>query len=404
MRSGFMRFALIAVMVMMTLASCAEAAAQETILHRFQRTSGAAEPLGTLAVDKAGNFYAVTTEGGNSNCGVLFELSPASGGGWSYSVIHEFTGPPDCYPNTSLAIDATGKLYGVTEGEIYELSPDGTGNWTESILYTAKSRAGGLLSGLVIDTAGNLYGTAGYDPGRNGFVYELSPSNGTWKMREIYQFNGTDGSLPASVIVGGVGNLYGTTVAGGSSTNCTGGCGVVFELTRNGGTWSENVLLDFDGTNGSEAGAPLTIDSSGNLYGTAETGGASGYGLVLELTQSGGVWTQNILHEFTDTNGDGSGPVSGVILINGDVYGTTIQGGTSTSCSGSSGEGCGALFKLTPSGNTWNESIVHSFGDTISDGAFPWGLFYDANGHVYGVTTGGGSWQNGGSVYEMSVK
>jgi len=402
-----MKKQLLAATVLLTLAGFATClpACGEIVLHRFNLNSGGYRPIGTLVRDKAGNLYGVT----NSTAqrifgGDVFELSPQSGGGWSYSVIYQFSGVgSDSFPSTSLAMDAAGNLYGVAggNGEIYELSPDGVGGWKETILYVGSSNVDAPVSGLVFDASGNAYGVAGYGPGVNGFVFELFPSNAGWTFHDIYDFKGQDGSEPASLIVDGAGNLYGTTIAGGSSSNCSGGCGVVFELIPSSGNWSEKVLLNFNGTNGSLAEGPLAIDAAGNLYGAAASGGPNGFGVAFALVNSGGVWTQRILHSFTDANGDGSGPNTGVIMLGRDLYGATSQGGSSGSCSGGFGEGCGTVFKLTRSGTTWKESILHSFTGG-GDGAFPWGLVWDGAYHLYGVTDGGGSFDSGGLVYELA--
>ena len=212
---------------------------------------------------------------------------------------------------------------------------------------------------LTLDSAGNLYGTTSegglYGAG-NGFgvVFKLSPnSNGTWTQSVLYTFNGTtDGSGPrGSVIFDAAGNLYGTTATGGAG-NCGYGCGVAFKLTPTAsGPWNESVLYSFL-ANGDAAFplADLTFDAAGNLYGTSSGGGTA----------------------------------SNIFCI----------------------EGCGTVFKLTPSAGTWNETVLYNFQGPTTDGAAPnAGIIFDAAGNIYGTTSVGGingySYLNGGTVFKL---
>jgi uncharacterized repeat protein (TIGR03803 family) len=397
------------ILVVCGVAVCAHAAVKETILYRFNRNkSGPYAPLSNLVMDKAGDLYGTTYEGGASGAGVAFELSPQSGGVWTYSVIHNFTGNDGYEPYGPLAIDSTGNLYGITngggpngDGVLFELSPNGSGGWTETTAFAGTSSA--FPSSVIVDSSGNLYGTATSGSGGNGLVFELTPSAEGWTFQDLFDFNGTDGATPVSITMDATGDLFGTTIAGGSSTNCKDGCGVVFELTQSAGTWSEQVLLNFDNSNGSLAVGSLTLNSSGDLFGTTATGGPNGYGVVFELSQSAGVWTQTILHAFTDANGDGSYPQMPLLLIKGALYGTTLFGGSSNNCSGGGGLGCGTAFRLARSGTTWKETILHSFTDE-QDGGSPYGIATDGT-HLYGVTQSGGSKCPcaGGVVYELSA-
>ena len=179
---------------------------------------------------------------------------------------------------------------------------------------------------------------------------------------------------------------------------------MVFELTQSAGIWSEQVLLDFNNSNGARPYS-LIFDASGNLYGNAAVGGPKGHGVIYELSQNGGVWTQTILHAFSGSagNGDGSYPEMPLLLVNGNIYGTTLFGGSSTSCSGGFGGGCGTTFQLSLSGTTWKENILHSFEPESGDGSTPYGIATDGT-HLYGVTQEGGSTSvnAAGTVYELS--
>lgn len=400
-------------------AICAHAAVRETFLYKFssESSSNPAFPQSNLVIDKAGNMYGTTYDGGTHKLGTVFELSPESNGGWTFAVIYNFgTVPNDgAFPYGPLTIDSAGNLYGVTlegipniSGVVFELSPDGSGGWTETTPYL--STLSTVPSGpLVIDSSGNLYGTARNQiggVGSAGLIFKLTPSAGEWTFQDIFDFNSndTDGFVPFGLVLDSAGNLYGTTLEGGSSAKCKQGCGVVFELTQSAGIWSEQVLLNFDNSNGARPYS-LIFDASGNLYGNAALGGPKGYGVIYELSQNGGVWTQTILHAFSGSggHGDGSYPEMNLLLVNGNIYGTTLYGGNSTSCDDGFGGGCGTTFQLSPSGTIWKENILHSFEPESGDGSIPYGIATDGT-HLYGVTQAGGSTSvnAAGTVYELS--
>ena len=224
-------------------------------------------------------------------------------------------------------------------------------------------------------------------------VQAQTPSaGGTWTEQVLLSFDGTDGADPlANLIFDAAGNLYGTTYAGGSY-----GLGTVFELTPSmGGGWTEKVLHNFgQGSDGSQPAGGLIFDAAGRLYGTTYFGGSNGYGTVFQLIPSaGGDWTEKVLHSFSGT--DGSNPVYGSLTFDaaGNLYGTTYAGGS---------YGVGAVFELTPSmGGGWSEKVLHNFGQG-SDGSQPvGGLIFDAAGRLYGTTQVGGSFYHG-TVFELT--
>ncbi len=249
------------------------AATQEKILHTFNNngTDGAV-PLAGLIFDAAGNLYGTTSRGGTgscfysgSGCGTVFKLSPNGGGGWTEQVLHYFSnnGTDGFQPLAGLIIDAAGNLYGTTAtggthpgGTVFELTPAQGGNWTEKVLYNFCSQTNctdgaGPLAGLIFDAAGNLYGTtsAGGTYQDFGTVFELMPTKGGgWTEQVLHSFApGTDGANPsAGLIFDAAGNLYGTTSYGGTYT-CDGtSCGTVFEVSpKAGGGWTEQVLYNF---------------------------------------------------------------------------------------------------------------------------------------------------------------
>jgi len=245
---------------------------------------------------------------------------------------------------------------------------------------------------MIADSAGNLYGITEFGGSQKwGTVFKLAPgAGGVWTETVLYNFsNGTDGGQPqAGLVMDGAGNLYGTTTVGGDPTcgPLHGYCGVVFKLSPNSdGTWSESVLLNFTGSNGLEPFGSLVFDGAGNLYGTTYFGGASGHGTVFELSpNSDGTWTQTILHSF---NRGEAGPNSDLVFDSaGNLYGTTNSGGFKSSCAGF---GCGTVFELTPqSGGTWSSQILHGFSGKY--GGNPVGVVFDASGNLFGAAPAGG--------------
>ncbi len=274
----------------------------------------------------------------------------------------------------------------------------------EKIVYnfTGGNDGGMPASTLTFDRLGNAYGTAVVG-GANGFgaVYELSPTkSGQWKQATLYSFTGgADGKNPyGGVTLDAKGNIYGTTVAGGSGGSCAGdGCGVVYELSPFRGGWSQTVLYNFTGANdGFGPGGPVVFDKHGNLYGTTPDGGAHAFGVVYELiAKKNGHWTQKVLHAFTGGN-DGSTGSLGPLLIDkaGNVYGVAELGGVHSA---------GTVFKLaTKSGGKWQFTTIYGFLGEPDAGSPYGGLNADAKGNLYGTTYYGGS--NGvGAVFKLTL-
>jgi uncharacterized repeat protein (TIGR03803 family) len=347
----------------------------ETVLHEFRDDGGdqGYYPHGSLVADAAGNLYGTAYRGGGggTNCGIFgggaaFELLPAAGGGWRVKVLHSFGSLAEC--------------------------ADGGGPW----------------GGMIFDAAGNLYGTTTAG-GANGWgtVFELSPSSGgRWTETVLHSFNGYDGQAPyATLTFDSAGNLYGTTSLGGTYFY-----GTVFELSPiTGGNWKEKVLHSFDtGAGGYQPQGAVVLDTTGNVYATTAFGGTgtnctNGCGTVFELSPAAKGWTKKTLHYFTNNGKDGSDPVAGLIFDSaGNLYGTTELGGDSTDqdCDG----GCGTVFELAPSASGgWNERILYNFGHSPTDGIAPEAsLVFDAAGNLYGATYSGGAVYSGGTVFEVS--
>lgn len=271
----------------------------ENVLYSFgTRQHDAFNPYAGVTLDKAGNLYGT----GNS----VYQLSPDRQGGWKESIIHRFTRRHDGGdPFAGLILDQAGNLYGTSEGggaygagTVYKLTPTGSGHWKERLLYSfcpggPPCTDGGDpgLGALATDHMGDLYGTA-HAGGANscgeencGTIFKLARGrHDQWTESVLYNFtSGSSGFGPgAGVVRDKAGNLYGTTIYGGSQ-QCD--CGVVYKLspTKN-GKWNYTVLHTFVGSDGAQPDANLILDSKGNLYGTAATGGAYGAGVVFEIT------------------------------------------------------------------------------------------------------------------------
>ena len=412
--------------------SIVRAASTEKILYSFGFIfPDGSNPEGGLVFDNAGNLYGTTIGGGNGGYGTVYLLSP-SVNGWTETILYSFC--PNCAggssPIGSLVIDAGGNLYGTANsggnsslcgggcGVVFELSP-GTGGWTETVIYTFSGPDGARpIAGLALDVHGNLYGTTPYGGASNhcpsglapgcGVVFKLTKnSTGTWTETVLHSFQGgSDGDTPsARVTLDSLGNVYGTTAGSMSSDP-----GTVFKLVRTKtGKWNETVLYRFKGTtDGNSPEAGVVLGHSGAVYGTTRYGGSgtcsafgySGCGTVFELQDLNGTWNETVLYSFNGGT-DGADPAAGVIFgANGDLYGTTAEGGAISTCGNN---GCGTLFKLAPStGGSWKETQLIRFNESAGDGAYPLGdLILDKVGNIYSTTQYGGTY-NSGAVFEAN--
>jgi uncharacterized repeat protein (TIGR03803 family) len=243
-----------------------------------------------------------------------------------------------------------------------------------------------MSGNLIFDSAGNMYGTTwGGGNSLEGTVYELSPSHGAWVQTVLHSFSGVaDGEFPrAGLVIDSVGNLYGTAPDGGTGSNCSGGgCGVVYELTPSGSGWTEAILHTFQGTDGAGPVAGLVKGPSGELYGATGAGGTHGNGVIFELIPSGGNWTYSVLYNFQGP-ASANGPYGNLALDRaGVLYGATYSGGAF---------GAGSVFKLAPVSGGWVYTPLHDFTGA-ADGALPIGaVALDANGNLYGTAATGGT-------------
>jgi uncharacterized repeat protein (TIGR03803 family) len=351
---------------------------KESVLYNFCSNYSAGQcldgayPQASLVFDAAGNLYGTTNYGGgqpctiqSSGCGTVFELSPpAPSGSWTQTVLYSFCAEvvnfqclDGAVPISQLTWDASGNLYGTTSaggtadaGTVFELSPD-SGLWNEVVLYNFCSIGHGTVcpdgeypfAGVTFDNSGSLYGTtevggsSRYQGG--GTVYKLTPTSGVWIESVLIRFVTpySDGRLPiAPVSFDAVGNLYGTTAAGGPSGN-----GGVFRLRKSG---AEYFL--FNGSNGSFPVGGVLVDSRrAAIYGTTQGGGGH-LGAVFKITAPA---QETVLYGFClkEPCVDGAQPSAGLIEDRfGNLYSTGKYGGANiTSCENS---GCGVVFEIQP--------------------------------------------------------
>jgi len=320
-------------------------AGEETVLHSFDGADGAV-PQGGVVLDGAGDLYGTTLSGGPDGYGVIYKLDRAG----NYTVLHSFTGGADGnHVYGGLVREESGNIFGETlfgglygQGVIFKVNR--AGNYT--VLHSFTGGADGSVpSGLVVDRQGTFYGTTesgGPDlNGCNGFgcgvVFKLDRAG---NETVLYNFTGgIDGEFPiGGVRLDNAGNLYGTTIAGGAY-----GAGVVFKLKTTG---EERALYSFTGgADGGNPGSPMVWDYYGNLYGTAQIGGASGCGVVFRVNPQG---KETVLHTFTQGAGDGCYPQSGLTRVGKNVlYGTTFFGGLEGGNPQCGTSGCGVVFMMT---------------------------------------------------------
>jgi hypothetical protein len=296
----------------------------------------------------------------------------------------------------------------------------------ETVLFTFPSTsltAGQFpFTGLISDSLGNLYGTTGYGGTSTtsqcssfgcGVVYKLSATS-TAQRREtvLYSFQGgTDGSLPfGNLVLDASGNIYGTTYRGGSSAACPASrlgssCGTLFKLTHSAAGWKKTTQFSFKG--GVNGGFPsgVIFDAAGNLYGAAEAGGdvsgcpsidLGGCGVIFKLTPSGHGWTETVLYTFTG-GADGGRPVGGVVFdASGNLYAATSFGGVGCAL------GCGMVVKLSPTtSGPWIESSIYTFTGDANGGYPNTGLTLDPSGNLYAATIEGGT-KGFGTLIQLS--
>jgi uncharacterized repeat protein (TIGR03803 family) len=361
-----------------------------SLLYQFRSGDRGVLPYAGPILDGRGGLYGTTNQDGAHAGGTVYKLNPTG----KPTVLYSFTGlqgdGEDPF-TSSLSRDADGNLYGTTSlggiynqlcalgcGIVYKVDEDGK----ETVLhrFTGTGVDGfGPSGGVIRDSSGNLYGTTGSGGAYGlGTVYKVDPAG---NETTLYSFTGgSDGGAPfAGLVLDSKGNLYGTAQFGGAAF-----AGVVFQVDPSG---TETVLYSFaGGTDGGSPSAGLILDSAGNLYGTTFSGGANGLGTVFEVTPSG---AETVLHSFAG-GADGLNPQYASLVRDaaGNLYGTTPGGGAHS---------IGVVFKVDPQGVG---TVLHSFNH--GDGELPNGtLALDSKGNLYGTTVYGGAY-GGGVVFKMA--
>jgi uncharacterized repeat protein (TIGR03803 family) len=386
---------------------------QQKVLYSFCSAAKCLDgwaPHGRLVFDSNGNVYG-TTFGGGANCqgigeggcGTAFELSPSGDGTWTETVLYSFgaNSTDGAYPSAGLIFDGNGNLYGTTQnggtyglGTVFQLRPpsDRESSWAEAVLWSfgAKGDGGYPFSDLIFDKPGNLYGTASEGGAYGaGIVFRLLPgSGGQWSEQILSSFGPTTsgGYDPeAGVTLDSLGNLYGTTVAGGSNGL---GLGVVYRLSPTHQLpWAETVLFRFSADTGGNPLSTVSFDAAGNLYGTvSEYGGFNGG--VFRLSPH----SRNREHGVLFGGAPGAAvPYAGVLIGGSSLYGTTVLGGTQNQ---------GSVFEIR--GTT--QTVLYSFCSlpACADGSSPNSAVIARDGILYGTALNGGANGEGGVVYQVS--
>lgn len=407
----------------------AQASSHYSVLYSFctQPSCGdGAEPASGVTADSAGDLFGTTQIGGKQNDGVVYELIPNSTKTkYRYKRLYSFCARPNCadgsVPLGSLILDTSGDLYGTATGDsvngagtIFELSPDGE-RWRFRLIYrfcptgapcVDGSGPGygalayqGQASGALYDGASPLYGTTLEGGSANaGVVYEIQNHSGKWKPpHSLHDFCLTtkcpDGQNPyQGVFIDSAGRLYGTANGGGL------GQGVLYRIAVNGTRSQEEVLHEFCSagkpcSDGSIPTATVIANASGDLLGTAQTGGKNDGGVIFQVEPNGTHY--NVLRSVcvrADCS-DGLQPFAGLVMDpSGNLFGAAREGGVNQA---------GVVFELSAAGYI----ALHKFcveGGNCSNGATPYGTpVLDAKGNLYGTTQNGGA-HGQGVVYEIT--
>jgi uncharacterized repeat protein (TIGR03803 family) len=333
------------------LATASGAASQRVPIYEFPRNLIGCEPSALLMAPTGNLFGLAGDPNAESNCGMIFELQPQSNGLWKFQVLHELGKNSSLSQQAPFARDMQGNLFAAT-----------------------------------VSNLGN--------ENQQSAIVELSPtSGGKWTYQTIYTFGVGDGSLPSWLTTDASGNLYGTTLLGGSGDG-----GIVFKLSPGtSGTWTEAILYSFPG--GPYVGEPdgLAMDANGNLFGTTYFDGFCNVGSVFELQPGANGWTYSLVASFCAS--DGNSPEGGLVIDRaGNLYGVNTEGGNVQACGM---VGCGTVFKLSPSsGGAWTESTLTTFSGL--SGSFPFTLTLDSKGKLFGLNALGGGQAYFGTMWELS--
>jgi len=349
----------------------AHAAVTETVLYSFETVHGM-HPHSGLVVDKTGAFYGTTLHGGKNSLGTVYKFADGK-----LTVLYSFKGNRDgAFPNAGVTLDKSGNLIGTTQGAdissdfgtIFSVAPDGT----ENVLHRFKNVPDGNSpqSELILGPDGRYYGTAVSGAIGAGDVFAISRGG---HLSVIYSFGaGVDGGNPAAKLLSdGSGTFYSTTYNNGAH-----GWGTVFNVTSSG---SEHVIYAFTGgDDGRNPATGVTADAAGNLYGTTYFGGTADKGVVFRIASDG---TESVLHSFTGGD-DGANPLSDLLMDKrGNIYGTANQGGAN---------GGGTVFEINAAGK-FKTLYTFQGGNSGDGQNPAGDLYMDKQGTLYSTTINGGA-------------
>jgi uncharacterized repeat protein (TIGR03803 family) len=395
------------------------------VLYNFTQQQAGTHSAAGVTMDRAGNLYGTTENGGNNGAGFAYKLGRFAG--WLLDPLFSFSGGNNGDEPAGLIVGQNGSLYGGAQGGIQNCGTDGSQycglvfnlrpqptacpttqcSWNEKVPYrfSSESDGSGTITVSASDQAGNLYGTTSTGGASDqGTVFELTPSGGGWTKTTLYSFTGGhDGSTPSQILLGNDGDLFGVAEGG------LFGDGVVFELTPSGDSWTESVLRAF-GKDGVGFPASLVQDGAGNLYGTAinlpVNGPESAALFVLQKTGSGWNYNENpVAHNCSPSDFLYETLNNLTIDAAGNLYGT---GGASDGISRNSGRrspGGGDLcffnyiFKASYDSNGWHYQDLDFLLNTYFGAGGS--LALDTSGNLYGTTDDCGA--NGyGTVWQLS--
>ena len=328
---------------------------------------------GLIAQGRDGSIYSTTTQGGTHGQGTVFKISPSG----ALTVLYNFDGTHGATPYGGLTLGTDGNFYGTAYagglnnvGTIFKITPTGT----LTVLYNFKNGTDGAgpWAAPIQGSDGNFYGTTVFAGAYGlGALYKLTPSG---VLTTLHSFNGSQGAYPYGPLMqASNGSFYGQASSGGNTSNAV---GVVYEITPSG---SYTVLYNFDGPHGASPYSPLIQGSDGNLYGTTQQGGSDLNGVIFKITTAGAL---TVLHSFGSVTNDGLQPYGGLVLGNdGNFYGTTSEGGPVNDY--------GVAFKITPAGAY---TILDDFQSSGVDGIQPNATILEhTNGILYGDAYQGGT-------------
>jgi uncharacterized repeat protein (TIGR03803 family) len=387
--SAFARLAGMAGLLILLVTATAAQAQTYKVIHDFTGGQDGQRPFGTLTADGAGNLYG---SAGNTVFKMMYR-----GSGWVLNPLYIFTGGFGGTDPLDVVFGPDGSLYGTAGGGgdpycncglVFKLRPSPTSPrsvfspWNETVLYAFTGSAGDgayPYSGVILDRAGNIYGTTEAGGGGLGTAYQLTPSSGQWTETVIDKFRYPTNGPYSAMIMDAAGNLYGTT---GDGTK-------VYELSPSEYGWVETILHTFPGGyEGGLAYGGLVMDQAGNLYGATADGGTYGGGIIYELSPSDNGWTFQILFSFVGAEG----PFASLAMDGaGNLYGMTFADGTTQA---------GNVFELSPSNGGWMYIDLHDF--SFDAAYFPeGGVTLDGNGNLFGMTSQGGAYGHG-VVWEIT--